>query len=247
MLFKIPGKEISSKKNLLRHIINIHTKNGVVVKKGLCVNEVKVKSFPAKILSACYLCNVQCDSLRVVYQHMEDCHRIDGDFKCLKDGCGAKFLKASTFYHHCEDHAQNKTYTCPNCNKESKSRISHSSHLYHCKTKVSVTCDLCGRFIQRKENLLRHMVNVHKIGKLPPKIPRRKKKLKLVYRTHQNRKPGSSLSYIRNPYPDEPMEFEDSMPVDSPETETMEAQPLLSDFKLESEFWQPVVRIEREN
>lgn len=180
-----------------------------------------------------------------------DTHRRDGIFKCQEDGCKAKFLQASSYYYHLRDHVEKTVYKCPNpnCLKEMKSRATYMNHVYACKSKVEAACDICGRVIMSKYNLTRHMVKVHKIGKLPAKTARRKKQ-KLVYRTHRNRA-SSSLNYFRNPFAEESMEqSEDSLQptlnlTESPEM--MEIQPLLTDFKLESEYWQPTVKIKREN
>lgn len=180
------GKQLSAKHTLVQHIERIHKRNGRIVNKGYYLDKEKASvnsAIPKGTPSSCYVCNLQLDSRMKLYSHIQQNHAEQGVFHCIVEDCHKRFMSASSFHYHLEGHVNPKAFECTMCNRVFPERNSYLNHIYNHKFRIQLSCDICGAKIWYKRNMIKHMVKVHKMGKLDKRRIRKKKKIVKISKT----------------------------------------------------------------
>ena len=100
---------------------------------------------------------------------IEKDNRVEKTSRFFCETCGKQFSKATYAAKHCKN--EQKTWTCPNCGKQLAHITNRARHIQLCekamKHKVSkvmemLKCNICENTFTSKNNLKRHMEEVHK-------------------------------------------------------------------------------------
>ena len=100
---------------------------------------------------------------------IEKDNRVEKTSRFFCETCGKQFSKATYAAKHCKN--EQKTWTCPNCGKQLAHITNRARHIQLCekamKHKVSkvmemLKCNRCENTFSSKNNLKRHMEEVHK-------------------------------------------------------------------------------------